>query len=109
MNIFVNNELVVLRGEEDILDYVEDNLGNDVRKAVEEPIRKAEKCVETVEYERDIACDGIRNVEESCLNGTECANKILAYLESAKRINRTTLTNMIEELQKVINPNYIEY
>lgn len=55
MNIFVNNELVVLRGEEDILDYVEDNLGNDVRKAVEEPIRKAEKCVETVEYERDIA------------------------------------------------------
>ena len=32
MNIFVNNELVVLRGEEDILDYVEDNLGNDVRK-----------------------------------------------------------------------------
>lgn len=42
MNIFVNNELVVLRGEEDILDYVEDNLGNDVRKAVEEPIRKAE-------------------------------------------------------------------
>ena len=65
MNIFVNNELVVLRGEEDILDYVEDNLGNDVRKAVEEPIRKAEKCVETVEYERDIAWDGIRNLEEA--------------------------------------------
>ena len=101
MNIFVNNELVVLRGEEDILDYVEDNLGNDVRKA--------EKCVETVEYERDIAWDGIRNLEEACLNGTECANKILTYLESAKRINRTTLTNMLEELQKVINPNYIDY
>lgn len=109
MNIFVNNELVVLRGEKDILDYVEDNLGNDVRKAVEEPIRKAEKCVETVEYERDIAWDGIRSLEEACLNGTECANKILTYLESAKRINRTTLTNMLEELQKVINPNYIDY
>lgn len=109
MNMFVNNELVVLRGEGDILDYIEDNLGNDVRKAVEEPIRKAEKCVETVEYERDIAWDGIRNLEEACLNGTKCANKILFYLESTKRINRTTLTKMLEELQKEINPNYIDY
>lgn len=109
MNMFVNNELVVLRGEGDILDYIEDNLGNDVRKAVEEPIRKAEKCVKTVEYERDIAWDGIRDLEEACLNGTKCANKILFYLENAKRINRTTLIKMLEELQKEINPNYIDY
>lgn len=109
MNIFVNNELVVLRGEEGILDYVEDNLGNDVRKAVEEPIRKAERDVETVEYERDIAWDGIRNLETACFEGTKSINKAIFYIENAKRINRDTLVRILEEAQREINPNYIEY
>jgi len=107
--MFVNNELVVLRGEESILDYIENNLGLDVREAVEEPIKKAERDTKTVEYERDIAWDSIRNLEEACLNGTKCINKTLCYIENAKRINRDTLVRMLQEIQREINPNYIEY
>lgn len=109
MNMFVNNELVVLRGEESILDYIEDNMGTDVRKAVEKPIKRAKKNVETVEYERDIAWDGIRNLEAACFEGTKSINKAIFYIENAKRINRDTLVRILEEAQREINPNYIEY
>ena len=104
MNMFVNNELVVLRGEESILDYIEDNMGTDVRKAVEKPIKRAKKNVETVEYERDIAWDGIRNLEAACFEGTKSINKAIFYIENAKRINRDTLVRILEEAQREINP-----
>ena len=109
MNMFVNNELVVLRGEESIFDYIEDNIGADVREAVEKPIKRAERNVETVEYERDMAWDGIRNLEAACFEGTKSINKAIFYIENAKRINRDTLVKILEEAQREINPNYIEY
>ena len=109
MNMIIKDELVVLRGKNDIFDYIEEQLGEDVRKAISEPIKQAEKNMAIAEYERDVAWDGIRNLEEACLKATKDVRKILFYLENAKRINRDTLANMLEEVQDDINPNYIEY
>ena len=72
-------------------------------------IDQNKKNIAIVEYERDIAWDGIRNLEEACLKGVKGIGKILFYLENAKRIKRDTLANMLEEVQDDINPNYIEY
>lgn len=109
MNMFVNGELVVLRGGETALDYVEEQLGLDVRNAIEREASEAMKVVEVAEYERDIAWEGIRNLEQACLKGSRDVDKILFYLSNAKRISRDTLANMLKELGENINPNYIEY
>lgn len=109
MNMFVNGELVILRGGESILDYVEECLGSDVKRAIETEMNENMRNVKTVEYERDVAWEGIRNLEQACLKGSEDIDKILFYLNNAKRISRGTLVNMLKELGENINPNYIEY
>lgn len=109
MNMFVNGELVILRGGESILDYVEEHLGSDVKRAIETEMNENMRDIKTVEYERDVAWEGIRNLEQACLKGSEDIDKILFYLNNAKRISRDTLVNMLKELGEDINPNYIEY
>ena len=108
MNMFVKGELVVLRNQ-NILDYVEDELGSDVRNVIEKDISVAENRANVAEYERDMAWDSIRNLEQACLNGSKDVKRILNYIVNSNRINRNTLIKMLNVLENDINVNRIEY
>lgn len=104
-----SGELIVIRNNNSLMNYIEEQLGSDVVLALDKKEEEYIKSKQIADYERDMAWDSVHNLEKAISEGGKDLIDLLYYINTTKRLNRDTMAKMVFKIQKKLDLNNIEY